>query len=140
MFVVHDLAIAEYFCDRVAVLYLGRVMELAPSDVLFKRPLHPYTVGLLSAVPVPDPAQARRRRRVLLRGDAESAQAGMQTGGCPFRSRCPVGRDRSECADATPPLRPREDGHWVACHFPGEMQAETFEHDGGTPVGKAIGG
>jgi oligopeptide/dipeptide ABC transporter ATP-binding protein len=126
VFIVHDLTIAEYFCDRVAVLYLGQVMELAESQVLFKRPLHPYTVGLLSAVPVPDPTLGRQRQRVLLRGEAEGTLAEAPTTGCPFQPRCPVGKNRSICTDVNPPLEQRETGHWAACHFPGELEAERF--------------
>jgi oligopeptide/dipeptide ABC transporter ATP-binding protein len=121
VFIVHDLTIAEYFCDHVAVLYLGRIMELAPSQILFQRPLHPYTVGLLSAVPLPDPKRVRERQRILIRGEAEHAPSDLATTGCPFQPRCPVGRTRSVCSSATPPLERREAGHWIACHFPGEM-------------------
>jgi oligopeptide/dipeptide ABC transporter ATP-binding protein len=127
VFIVHDLTIAEYFCDHVAVLYLGRVMEMGPSSVLFKRPLHPYTVGLLAAVPLPDPKLSRQRKRVLLRGEAEASPVGASSVGCPFQPRCPIGRDRAVCKDLDPPLLQNESAHWVACHFPGEMQAEQFD-------------
>jgi oligopeptide/dipeptide ABC transporter ATP-binding protein len=127
VFIVHDLVIAEYFCDHVAVLYLGQVMEMAPSHMLFKRPLHPYTVGLLAAVPLPDPKLSRGRKRILLRGEAEGLLAGQATTGCPFQPRCPVGRGRSVCSEMNPPLERRETDHWVACHFPGELQAEKFD-------------
>jgi oligopeptide/dipeptide ABC transporter ATP-binding protein len=118
IFIVHDLAVAEYFCDRVAVLYLGAIQELADRETIFREPLHPYTISLLSAVPIPDPASERRRERIVLRGEVSPA-AGVQ--GCRFRPRCPVGRDRDLCLQQHPPLVERKPGHWVACHFPGEL-------------------
>jgi oligopeptide/dipeptide ABC transporter ATP-binding protein len=124
VFIAHDLGVAEYFCDRLAVLYLGEVMELATADTLFRSPLHPYTASLLSAVPVPDYQAQRTRPRIMLRGEVDPL--GERTSACPFRPRCPVGRDREICADAKPPLVERAPGQLVACHFPGE-----------TPVGIA---
>jgi oligopeptide/dipeptide ABC transporter ATP-binding protein len=118
VFIVHDLAVAEYFCDRLAVLYLGGVQELADREAIFNEPLHPYTVSLLSAVPIPDPARERRRERIVLRGEVSPTQAVL---GCRFRPRCPVGRDREVCMAERPPLRELRPGHWVACHFPGEL-------------------
>jgi oligopeptide/dipeptide ABC transporter ATP-binding protein len=120
VFIVHDLAVAEYFCDRVAVIYRGVIMELAGSDALFDDPLHPYTVSLLSAIPVPDPEIARRRRKLVLPGDVPSGE--VTRVGCRFRERCPVGRDRSVCATDAPPLKEWRTGHWAACHFPGELR------------------
>jgi oligopeptide/dipeptide ABC transporter ATP-binding protein len=119
VFIVHDLAVAEYFCDRVAVLYLGAVMELTDRETLFHNPLHPYTVALLSAVPIPDPDSERRRSRIVLRGDV--TPPGEQRVGCRFRPRCPVGRDREICAAQEPPLQEQKPGQWVMCHFPGEL-------------------
>ena len=119
LFIVHDLTVAEYFCDRLAVLYLGRVVELGDRTTLFREPLHPYTACLLSAVPVPEPRGAARRRRILLHG--EVSPLGDRATGCPFRSRCPTGRDREICAHEAPPLESRGDRHWVACHYPGEI-------------------
>ncbi|WP_037410509.1 ABC transporter ATP-binding protein [Candidatus Solirubrobacter pratensis] len=120
VFIVHDLAVAEYFCDRVAVLYRGAVMELASSEAIFREPLHPYTSSLLSAVPIPDPEIERRRDRVVLRGDVTPLAP--QAGGCRFRDRCPVGRDRAICAEQEPPLAEHRPGQLAACHFPGELQ------------------
>jgi oligopeptide/dipeptide ABC transporter ATP-binding protein len=120
VFIVHDLAVAEYFCDRVAVLYRGAIMELAPSSAIFHESLHPYTTSLLAAVPIPDPEVATRRERIVLRGDVTPLSA--QAGGCRFRDRCPVGRDRARCAEQAPPLTEHRPGHWAACHFPGELQ------------------
>jgi oligopeptide/dipeptide ABC transporter ATP-binding protein len=125
VFIVHDLAVAEYFCDRLAVVYLGHVMELGDRETLFRQPLHPYTVTLLSAVPVPDPGIERRRRRIVLRGEASPLVGSLQ--GCPFRARCFVGRDREICAEVPPPLGEHGSGHWVACHFPGELSIDDIQ-------------
>ena len=121
LFIVHDLAVAEYFCDRIAVLYLGAVVETGDSETLFREPLHPYTVALLSAVPIPDPASERRRNRIVLKG--EVSPVGEAAVGCRFRSRCPIGRDRQVCRDQEPALTNASAGHRVACHFPGELRA-----------------
>jgi oligopeptide/dipeptide ABC transporter ATP-binding protein len=121
VFIVHDLSVAEYFCDRVAVLYLGAVMEIGDRESLFRQPLHPYTVSLLSAVPIPDPSKERRRSRIMLRG--EVAALGERPTGCRFRPRCPLGRDREICAAQEPELVERAPGSWAACHFPGELTA-----------------
>jgi oligopeptide transport system ATP-binding protein len=129
LFIVHDLAVAEYFCDRLAVLYLGAVMELGGREALFRSPLHPYTDALLSAVPIPDPAVARRKNRVVLRGDV--VHFGSELRGCRFKPRCPVGRNREVCGVEDPPLEERGSGHWVACHFPGEL-APPIPADGAT--------
>jgi oligopeptide/dipeptide ABC transporter ATP-binding protein len=119
LFIVHDLAVAEHFCDEIAVLYLGHVMEQAPAHELFARPLHPYTVALLSAVPVPvPPSPGAESKRIILTGEVTQRQSGER--GCPFRPRCPVGRDRAVCAQEQPPLVPAANGQRVACHFPGE--------------------
>lgn len=134
VFIVHDLAVAEYFCDRLAVLYLGRVMELGDRETLFHEPLHPYTVSLLSAVPIPDPGLESRRRRIVLRGD--TADRGQQPAGCRFRPRCPVGRDRAECAAEQPSLRELRPGHWVSCHFPGELRVEEIRGTATTKGGR----
>lgn len=120
VFIVHDLAVAEYFCDRVAVLYLGAIQELADRETIFREPLHPYTVALLSAVPIPDPESERRRQRIVLQGEVSPFGA---IQGCPFRARCPTGRDREICRVERPLLREVRSGHWVACHFPGELAA-----------------
>jgi oligopeptide/dipeptide ABC transporter ATP-binding protein len=120
LFIVHDLTVAEYFCDRLGVLYLGRLMEIADRMTIFRKPLHPYTVSLLSAVPVPDADPARKRSRIILSG--EVSPLGPESG-CPFQPRCPIGKDRDMCANQTPPLEARGPGHAVACHFPGELTA-----------------
>jgi oligopeptide/dipeptide ABC transporter ATP-binding protein len=120
LFIVHDLILAEYFCDRLAVLYLGAVMEMADRETLFHEPLHPYTVTLLSAVPIPDPSKHGRRNRIILEGEVDALS--VQAGGCRFRSRCPVGKDRDVCRVEEPPLVEQVPGHWVSCHFPGELR------------------
>jgi oligopeptide/dipeptide ABC transporter ATP-binding protein len=125
LFIIHDLSVAEYFCDRLAVLYLGTVVELGDRESLFRRPLHPYTVSLLSAVPIPDPASERRRQRIVLRGEV-TPLAGQQQG-CRFKPRCPVGRDRAICGEQEPPLFEHAPGQWAACHFPGELAATRAE-------------
>jgi oligopeptide/dipeptide ABC transporter ATP-binding protein len=119
LFIIHDLVVAEYFCDRVAVLYLGAIVELADSETLFHRPLHPYTVSLLSAVPIPDPAGERRRNRIVLRGEPTPVSA--ERKGCRFEPRCPVGRGRDVCRQEEPRLLEHAAGQWAACHFPGEQ-------------------
>ena len=125
LFIIHDLSVAEYFCDRLAVLYLGTVVELGDRESLFRRPLHPYTVSLLSAVPIPDPARERRRRRIVLRGEVTPLVA--ERRGCRFKPRCPVGRDREVCGLQEPPLAEHAPGQWAACHFPGELEVAREE-------------
>jgi len=120
VFISHDLAVAEYFCDRVAVLYLGQVMELADRETLFRKPLHPYAVSLLSAVPVPAlGGRQRRAERPQLIG--EVGAVGARPAGCPFEPRCPVGKGRAICKGERPSLTDSGRGHLVACHFPGEL-------------------
>jgi oligopeptide/dipeptide ABC transporter ATP-binding protein len=130
VFISHDLAVAEYFCDRIAVLYLGQVMEIAPRAELFARPLHPYSVSLLSAVPVPlAGGRARRANRPQPIGEVGSVVE--RPPGCPFEPRCPVGRGREICRGERPPLQRHAEGHFAACHFPGEMSV----HRAGTREG-----
>ena len=133
VFISHDLAVAEYFCDRVAVLYLGQVMELADRHTLFHSPLHPYTVSLLSAVPVPSlGGRSRRAKRTQLVGEVGSVVD--RPPGCPFEPRCPVGRGRDVCRTTRPPLEEKGPSHAVACHFPGELAPPRREQlDGNIP-------
>tara|TARA_Y100000588_G_scaffold394095_1_gene512798 strand:- start:2414 stop:3382 length:969 start_codon:yes stop_codon:yes gene_type:complete len=111
LFIAHDLAVVEHICDRVAVMYLGKIMELAPSSSLYKNPNHPYTEALLSAVPVPEPGH--QQKRTVLSGDIPSAIN--PPSGCVFRSRCP--RAEAICATETPQLKQIGPDHFSACHL-----------------------
>ncbi|MDH3295805.1 MAG: dipeptide ABC transporter ATP-binding protein [Acidimicrobiia bacterium] len=112
LFISHDLSMVRHIADRVAVMYLGNVVELADCDSLYENPLHPYTQALNSAVPVPDPLAEETRKRVILEGDIPSPAN--PPPGCPFSTRCPVVEDR--CRVDKPVWREVVAGHWVACH------------------------
>ncbi len=116
LFITHDLATVEYLCDRVAVMYLGKIVELGTEDEVYERPKHPYTQALLSAALVPDPRVQRARRRVVLEGDIPSPL--QPPSGCRFRTRCPLAHEsRPASEEEDPPLIDLGGGHHVACHL-----------------------
>ncbi|MBR2929349.1 MAG: dipeptide ABC transporter ATP-binding protein [Oscillospiraceae bacterium] len=117
LFIAHDLLVVRHISDRIAVMYLGKMVELADAAEIYDHPLHPYSKSLLSAVPVPDPKIARANQRIMLQGDIPSPLNAPS--GCPFRTRCPYATE--QCAAEMPEFKEVSAGHFVACHRVGEV-------------------
>ena len=120
LFIAHDLAVVRHISDRIAVMYLGGIVELSGADELYEQPLHPYTISLLSAVPIPDPVVERKREAILLQGDLPSPASPPTA--CRFHTRCPFVQP-TRCRDERPPLRDLGAGHVVACHWAEQIRA-----------------
>jgi oligopeptide/dipeptide ABC transporter ATP-binding protein len=120
VFVAHDLSVVRHVSDQIAVMYLGKLMELSPAEELYAKPIHPYTSALLSAIPIPDPRENRARERNVVGGEPPNPIS--PPSGCRFRTRCP--RATQLCADVEPPLATYPNGHLAACHHPLNVSAE----------------
>ena len=114
LFVAHDLSVVRHVSDRIAVMYLGKLMELSPAEELYTKPIHPYTFALLSAIPIPDPEENRRRERIVVGGEPPNPID--PPSGCVFHPRCPRATD--VCREVEPPLARYPNGHLAACHHP----------------------
>ena len=126
LFIAHNLSVVQYFCERIGVMYLGKLVEVASTDVLYSRPQHPYAVALLSAVPVPDPRV--RKKRLVLKGDVPSPAN--PPSGCRFHTRCWLREmlgNPEQCSTIDPPLRDLGGGHLAACHFAEQVTAQAAQ-------------
>ena len=123
MFVAHDLSVVRHVSDRIAVMYLGKLMELSPSEELYTKPIHPYTFALLSAIPIPDPEENRSRERIVVSGEPPNPID--PPTGCVFHPRCPRATDI--CREIEPPLARYPNGHLAACHHPLNVSAEEIK-------------
>jgi oligopeptide/dipeptide ABC transporter ATP-binding protein len=126
LFVAHDLSVVRHVSDRIVVMYLGKIVEVSPAEELYDKPIHPYTSGLLSAIPIPDPRENRARRRIVVGGEPPSPVD--PPPGCVFNTRCPRARDR--CRTEIPQLTEYAGGHLAACHYP--LSVDQAEIDGAT--------
>jgi peptide/nickel transport system ATP-binding protein len=131
LFIAHDLAVVRHISDRIAVMYLGSIVEISPADELYDDPLHPYTITLLSAIPIPDPAVERAREAILLAGDLPSPANPPHA--CRFHTRCPYVQP-TKCREEVPPLRDLAPGHSVACHWAEEIKAGKIQPHEVEPV------
>jgi peptide/nickel transport system ATP-binding protein len=122
--IAHDLAVVRHISDTIGVMYLGAIVEETTSEELYARPMHPYTIALMSAVPIPDPVVEEQRQRILLHGDLPSPAA--PPSGCRFHTRCPF-RQPTRCTEERPALRPVEPAHLVACHYAEDILAGTIQ-------------
>ncbi len=114
LFVAHDLGVVRHVSDRIAVMYLGKIVEMGPADEVYTNPIHPYTLSLLSAVPIPDPRENRAREHIILEGDVPSPANPPEA--CRFHTRCPYATEI--CSEVEPELVNHGNGHWAACHHP----------------------
>jgi oligopeptide transport system ATP-binding protein len=122
IFVAHDLGVVRHVADRIAVMYLGKIVEIGPADEVYAHPIHPYTLSLLSAVPIPDPDANARRQPIVLEGDVPSPAN--PPAACRFHPRCPYATEI--CSEVEPELVDHGSGHWAACHHPLKRDASAL--------------